>query len=128
MAFQKGLGCIHSLSHSLGGLSPNLHHGTLNAVFLPAVLRFNAKAESVIKQKKMRTIATKIGVSDESIVPEAMLNLSKRLGLPTGLKDLGIEEHHFEKIIQGALKDHCHFTNPRIATFDDYKNILLESM
>ncbi|WP_108646199.1 iron-containing alcohol dehydrogenase [Polynucleobacter rarus] len=128
MAFQKGLGCIHSLSHSLGGLLPNLHHGTLNAVFLPAVLRFNAKAESVIEQKKMRTIATKIGVSDESIVPEAMLNLSKRLGLPTGLKDLGIEDHHFEKIIQGALKDHCHFTNPRIATFDDYKNILLESM
>jgi alcohol dehydrogenase class IV len=128
MAFQKGLGCIHSLSHSLGGLFPNLHHGTLNAVFLPAVLRFNAKAQSVIEQKKMATIAQKIGVSDESILPEAMLNLSKRLGLPTGLKDLGIEEAHFDQIIQGALKDHCHFTNPRIATFDDYRNILLESM
>ena len=44
MAFQKGLGCVHSLSHSLGGVNPRLHHGTLNAMFLPAVVRFNASA------------------------------------------------------------------------------------
>ena len=43
MAFQKGLGCVHSLSHSLGGVNPRLHHGTLNAMFLPAVIRFNAE-------------------------------------------------------------------------------------
>jgi alcohol dehydrogenase class IV len=43
MAFQKGLGCVHSLSHSLGGVNPRLHHGTLNAMFLPAVVRFNAR-------------------------------------------------------------------------------------
>ena len=47
MAFQKGLGCVHSLSHSLGGVNPKLHHGTLNAMFLPAVIRFNASAESM---------------------------------------------------------------------------------
>ena len=46
LAFQKGLGCVHSLSHSLGGVDPRQHHGTLNAVFLPAVIRFNASAES----------------------------------------------------------------------------------
>ena len=45
LAFQKGLGCVHSLSHSLGGVNPKLHHGTLNAVFLPAVIRFNAEAD-----------------------------------------------------------------------------------
>ena len=44
MAFQKGLGCVHSLSHSLGGANPKLHHGTLNAMFLPAVVKFNASA------------------------------------------------------------------------------------
>ncbi len=44
LAFQKGLGCVHSLSHSMGGLSPRLHHGTLNAILLPAVIRFNASA------------------------------------------------------------------------------------
>jgi alcohol dehydrogenase class IV len=46
MAFQKGLGCVHSLSHSLGGVDPRLHHGTLNALFLPAVIHFNAQAPS----------------------------------------------------------------------------------
>jgi 4-hydroxybutyrate dehydrogenase len=52
MAFQKGLGCVHSLSHSLGGVNPRLHHGTLNAMFLPAVVRFNAQAaESVQKER-----------------------------------------------------------------------------
>ena len=49
MAFQKGLGCVHLLSHSLGGVDPRLHHGTLNAMFLPAVVSFNAQADSVKK-------------------------------------------------------------------------------
>ena len=52
MAFQKGLGCVHSLSHSLGGVNPRLHHGTLNAMFLPAVVRFNASAESVQRERR----------------------------------------------------------------------------
>src|SRR5258706_7578241 len=55
MAFQKGLGCVHSLSHPLGavpvGGKTSLHHGTLNAVVLPAVLRFNETAPSVVAQR-----------------------------------------------------------------------------
>ena len=54
MAFQKGLGCVHSLSHSLGGRNPRLHHGTLNAVFLPAVIAFNATALSVQTGERVR--------------------------------------------------------------------------
>ena len=57
MAFQKGLGAVHSLSHSLGGVNPRLHHGTLNAMFLPAVIRFNAQAESVQKEKRLERMA-----------------------------------------------------------------------
>ena len=57
LAFQKGLGSVHSLSHSLGGLNPKLHHGTLNAVFLPAVLEFNAMAPSVKADGRMERIA-----------------------------------------------------------------------
>ena len=55
--FQKGLGCVHSLSHSLGGVNPKLHHGTLNAVFLPAVVRFNASAESMVKERRLARLA-----------------------------------------------------------------------
>ncbi|MCY7369599.1 MAG: iron-containing alcohol dehydrogenase, partial [Polaromonas sp.] len=57
MAFQKGLGCVHSLSHSLGGVNPGLHHGTLNAMFLPAVVRFNAEAESEQKGNRLDRMA-----------------------------------------------------------------------
>ena len=62
MAFQKGLGCVHSLSHSLGGVDPRLHHGTLNAMFLPAVVRFNAQAESVIKYRRLERMAHAMGI------------------------------------------------------------------
>ena len=57
MAFQKGLGCVHSLSHSLGGVDPRLHHGTLNAMFLPAVIAFNAGAESIQKESRLLRMA-----------------------------------------------------------------------
>ena len=66
MAFQKGLGCVHSLSHSLGGVQPSLHHGTLNAVFLPAVLRFNAAAPSVKAEDRLQRLARAMGVSGET--------------------------------------------------------------
>src|SRR5205085_11132639 len=57
LAFQKGLGCVHSLSHSLGGADPRLHHGTLNAMFLPAVVRFNASGESMITDRRLARMA-----------------------------------------------------------------------
>src|SRR6185295_17011611 len=64
LAFQKGLGCVHSLSHALGGANPRLHHGTLNAVFLPAVIRFNASAESVVKDDRLNRMAHAMGLPD----------------------------------------------------------------
>ncbi|HZN47148.1 MAG TPA: iron-containing alcohol dehydrogenase, partial [Ramlibacter sp.] len=62
LAFQKGLGCVHSLSHSLGGADPRLHHGTLNALFLPAVVRFNASAETMIKERRLARMAHAMGL------------------------------------------------------------------
>src|SRR6185369_14289074 len=62
MAFQKGLGAVHSLSHSLGGANPKLHHGTLNAMFLPAVVRFNASAESIVKERRLDRMARAMGL------------------------------------------------------------------
>ena len=62
MAFQKGLGCVHSLSHSLGGADPRLHHGTLNALFLPAVVRFNAAAESMQRERRLNRMAHAMGL------------------------------------------------------------------
>jgi 4-hydroxybutyrate dehydrogenase len=128
LAFQKGLGCVHSLSHSLGGVNPKLHHGTLNAMFLPAVIRFNASAESMLKERRLARMAQAIGATGGDEVPDAIRALNQRLGLPTGLAAMGVQREWFERIINGALVDHCHKTNPRIATADDYRAMLEASM
>ncbi|MFN3616755.1 MAG: iron-containing alcohol dehydrogenase [Aquabacterium sp.] len=128
MAFQKGLGAVHSLSHSLGGVNPKLHHGTLNAMFLPAVVSFNAQAESMQKDRRLERMARVMGLSSGADIPQALRDLNARLGLPKGLAEMGVQTDWFDKIIQGAMADHCHKTNPRIATEDDYRALLLASM
>src|SRR5262249_59285525 len=76
MAFQKGLGCVHSLSHSLGGLNPRLHHGTLNAVFLPAVIAFNSSAPSMQEEGKLGRMAHAMGLASGSEVGEAVRRMT----------------------------------------------------
>ena len=131
LAFQKGLGCVHSLSHSLGGVNPRLHHGTLNALFLPAVLRFNASAESIQKENRLQRMAHAMGIGScdalGTEIAEAIRDMNARLGLPAGLAALGVAPDMYERVIDGAMADHCHKTNPRIATRDDYREMLAAS-
>ncbi|ABM33975.1 iron-containing alcohol dehydrogenase [Paracidovorax citrulli] len=128
MAFQKGLGCVHSLSHSLGGINPRLHHGTLNAVFLPAVVRFNAQDEAVRRDRRLERMAQAMGLASADDIPDAIRDMSARLGLPTGLAAMGVGEDVWDGVIRGAMADHCHKTNPREASVDDYRAMLEASM
>jgi 4-hydroxybutyrate dehydrogenase len=128
MAFQKGLGCVHSLSHSLGGVNPRLHHGTLNAMFLPAVVGFNAVAESIKADDRLNRMAQAMNLASGTDVIPALQDMVHRLGLPKGLADMGVTNDLYEKIIDGAMADHCHKTGPRIATRDEYKELLAGSM
>lgn len=128
LAFQKGLGCVHSLSHSLGGADPRLHHGTLNAVFLPAVIRFNASAASMQQDDRLARMAQAMGLAPGADVAQAVHDMTARLGLPTGLAAMGVTENLFDAVITHAQLDHCHLTNPRIASADDYRRMLAESM
>ena len=135
MAFQKGLGCVHSLSHSLGGFNPKLHHGTLNAMFLPAVVKFNASAHSMLRDRRLARMAHAMGLDARAseddtgeAVADAIRQMNQRLGLPSGLAELGVTPQHFDRIIDGAMADHCHKTNPRLATRADYVAMLETSM
>ncbi|WP_431276541.1 iron-containing alcohol dehydrogenase [Variovorax ureilyticus] len=128
MAFQKGLGCVHSLSHSLGGIDPRLHHGTLNALFLPAVIQFNSGAESVRKEQRLQRMAQAMHLDSPGDLGGAIRDMNAQLGLPKGLAEVGVRADMFEKIIDGAMADHCHKTNPRLATREDYRQMLEASM
>lgn len=132
MAFQKGLGCVHSLSHSLGGVNPKLHHGTLNALFLPSVVQFNQTDPTLQSQNKMQRMAYAMGLGHPANagqeVAMAIKEMSHRLGLPRGLKDYGVKSEQFDEIIAGALRDHCHATNPVLAKPEDYRDILRHSL
>ncbi|MBP8270543.1 MAG: iron-containing alcohol dehydrogenase [Sphaerotilus sp.] len=128
MAFQKGLGCVHSLSHSLGGVNPRLHHGTLNAVFLPAVIAFNAEAESVQRERRLDRMAHAMGLASAADIGPAIHAMNARLGLPSGLAAMGVDATLFDRVIAGAMADHCHKTNPRLADTADYRAMLDRSM
>jgi len=124
LAFQKGLGAVHALSHPLGALHElRLHHGTLNAVLLPAVLRFNRPNVG----DKLERIGKAMGLAAGADVPAAIADLNRRLGLPAGLKAMGVPRESLSAIAAAAPKDHCHATNPRPATVSDYLAILEEA-
>lgn len=120
MAFQKGLGAVHALTHPLGAIRAlNLHHGTLNAVLMPAVLRFNRPVIGA----KWEVLARRMGGEPDAVIAA----LNTRIGMPSGLGAMGVTEAMMEAVSQDALKDHCHGTNPRIATQAEYLEILRQS-
>lgn len=121
LAFQKGLGAVHALSHPLGGLSAPLHHGTLNAVLLPHVLRFNAPAIEAV----LPILAAALDEpADATLLADAIADLSRSIGLPATLGEMGVPEDVLPAIADAAMLDHHHQTNPRRATREDYLALL----
>ncbi|MCW8835451.1 MAG: iron-containing alcohol dehydrogenase [Rhodospirillales bacterium] len=125
MAFQKGLGAVHALSHPLGSLTdPILHHGTLNAVLLPPVLRFNRDA---IGEKYAR-LGEIMGLDAGMDPADAIAALNRRIGLPATLSEMGLPTSVLGEMAEQAVKDHCTLSNPRKATADDYRELLNAAM
>ena len=123
LTFQKGLGAVHSLSHALGGMKElRLHHGTLNAILLPPVLRFNRG----VAEAKYETLARVMGVGRSDDVARFVEELNSRLGLPKSLSAMGVERQVVPAMAAAALADHSTATNPRPLTQDDFATLLTE--
>ena len=120
LAFVKGLGSVHALSHAAGRLKePSLHHGTLNAIFLPHVLRFNAG----VADEKYARIRQAMGLGPRADLADALQSVNDRLGIPASLSLLGLTPAHADGIVENALKDLAHLTNPRPAGAEDYHRL-----
>lgn len=120
LAFQKGLGAVHALTHPLGAIRElNLHHGTLNAVLMPSVLRFNREAIG----EKWDVLARRMGGPPDQIIDA----LNRRIGIPSGLREMGVTESIMERVSHAALLDHTHATNPRRATQSEYLEIMRDA-
>ncbi|MDG1897958.1 MAG: iron-containing alcohol dehydrogenase [Fuerstiella sp.] len=115
LAFQKGLGMIHSLSHPLGAIPMQLHHGTLNSIFLPHVLRFN---DEVCRDRIIR-MADIIGIDQGKELAEYFEELANNIGLPSRLSELGTTTEDLAPLAAPAFADHSTATNPRPLTADD---------
>jgi 4-hydroxybutyrate dehydrogenase len=121
LTFQKGLGAVHALSHPLGTLTnPSLHHGMLNAVLLPHVLRFNID-HAPGKYARMRRA---MGLAEKADLAQAVHDLVARLQLPLTLVEMGAPSQVLPSIAAAAMLDHCHATNARTATEAEYLGLL----
>lgn len=124
LCFQKGLGAVHAMSHPLGGLkSPVLHHGTLNAVVMPAVLRFNAGHVG----DKYERLAAAMALPAGTDLAKAVATLARDIGLPASLSAMGTPHEVLPRMAELAVLDHSTATNPRPATAADYLELFEEA-
>ena len=125
LSFQKGLGAVHSLSHALGAIGElKLHHGTLNAVLMPAVLRANAGTIG----DKMARLSVAMGLAATTDLAGELEALNRRLGIPANLSRMGVTNSMVPGVVRRALADHSHATNPKPLTAADYVAILSATM
>jgi alcohol dehydrogenase len=132
MAFNNAsLGYVHAMAHQLGGFY-NLPHGVCNAILLPSVCEFNAIAAA----KRLGDVAVALGERIDGLAPidaaakaiAAIRKLSKSIGIPAGLKELGVKEADLPTMAENAKKDACQLTNPRTATLQQVVEIFKAAM
>ena len=120
--FQKGLGAIHALSHPIGAIY-HTHHGTTNAVCMPAVLQFNKPAIETVMAQAANYLDISGGFDGFCAYVD---DLNASLGVPKNLSGLGIENPDIDRIVAGALKDPSTGGNPIEMTLENTTKLLLE--
>ena len=117
MAFSKGLGAVHSMSHAVGADQElRLHHGTLNGVILPTILRFN---KDHVGDKYAR-ISRAMGKDESTDLAEEIEKLNEKIGLPNGLAAMGVTEDMIPALVAHSMTDPSNMTTPRLPSQDEW--------
>ena len=125
VAFQKGLGIVHSLAHPMSSLL-DTHHGLANAVNLPYGMEFNYRGFEDRFDKM--GVALGLGSNSAAKVIPYLFELNNELGLPTRLRDVGVEESHIDTLSQLATEDFCHPSNPKPVAKADFEAIYRKAL
>jgi alcohol dehydrogenase class IV len=120
IAFQKGLGVVHSLAHPLSSLL-DTHHGLANAVNIPYGMEFNI----VGCEEKFRRMAQTFDLANTSgkSVVEYLFDLNTQIGIPHKLRDIGVKPEHIETLSDLAIADFAHPNNPKPVSREDFKSL-----
>jgi alcohol dehydrogenase class IV len=124
IAFQKDLGAVHSCAHALGTVV-DMHHGLANGIMIDHVMRFNLDAAG----RKMAELARVCGAGSTGVDFIAWLaQLKARIGIPAKLAGKGVKAEHLPRLVEIAVNDICHQTNPKPCTATDFERIFREAL
>jgi len=125
IAFQKGLGVVHSLAHPLSSLL-DTHHGLANAVNIPYGMEFNIAGF----EDKFRRIARTLELKEENgeAVVKYLFDLNSKIHIPHHLSEIGVKSEHIETLADLALADFAHPNNPKPVNREDFKQLYLKAL
>jgi len=125
VAFQKGLGVVHSLAHPLSSLL-DTHHGLANAVNIPYGMEFNIAGF----ENKFKRIARTLELKDETgdAVVKYLFELNSKINIPHKLSDIGVKQEHVETLADLAIADFAHPNNPKPVSREDFRNLYSKAL
>ena len=125
MAFSKGLGAVHSMSHAIGANQElRLHHGTLNGVILPTVIRFNKDHVG----DKLPRILRAMGKSESADLADEIEKFNEKINLPSGLKEMGVTEEMIPALVEHSITDPSNVTTPRLPSPEEWEQLFFSAM
>jgi alcohol dehydrogenase class IV len=125
VAFQKGLGVVHSLAHPLSSLL-DTHHGLANAVNIPYGMEFNIEGF----EHKFKQIARTLQLKEEtgSAVIKYLFDMNTRINIPHRLRDIGVKPEHIETLADLAITDFAHPNNPKPVSRENFKDLYSKAL
>ena len=125
VAFQKGLGVVHSLAHPLSSLL-DTHHGLANAVNIPYGMQFNIEGF----EQKFKRMARTLELKEETgeAVVNFLFDLNSKINIPHKLRDIGVKNEHIETLADLAFADFAHPNNPKPVSREDFKQLYLNAL
>lgn len=125
VAFQKGLGVVHSLAHPLSSLL-DTHHGLANAVNIPYGMEFNIKGF----EHKFKQIARTLDLKEETgeAVVNYLFDMNSTINIPHQLRDIGVKQEHIETLADLAIADFAHPNNPKPVSRENFKDLYSKAL